>query len=306
MHQKTCAYTPQQNSVVERNHKHLLQVTRSLMLQSKLPKTFWGESILAATYIINRLPSVVLNWQTPYELLYNAQPNCSHLKAFGCLCYATNTLPYDNDTPLQKHLEPVGLTQPTIVPTILDISAEAPQTVETSQTRRTSRTRNPPVRMQDYVHITTSNDPNNILDHTNDFHEPLSYDDAKCKQAKCKQVWLDAMQEEFDALEKNNTWEITTLPSDKRAIGCRWVYKVKRRPDGSVDSYKTRLVAKGYSQVEGTDYADSFSLVAKLVTVRLFLAIAAAKRWNVHQTDINNAFLHSSLDEEDATSPRLP
>ena len=102
--------------------------------------------------------------------------------------------------------------------------------------------------------------------------EPISYDQA-CKD----KGWIDAMQSELSTLEQNNTWELTELPSGKRAIGSKWVYKIKLNPDGTVDRLKARLVAKGYHQKKGIDYQDSFSHVAKLVTVRLFLAIAAVK-----------------------------
>ena len=94
IHQKSCPYTPQQNGVVERKHKHLLQVARALMFQSNLPKRFWGESILTATHIINRLPSSAINWKTPYFCLHKEAPNLHLLKTFGCLCFATNTLPH--------------------------------------------------------------------------------------------------------------------------------------------------------------------------------------------------------------------
>ncbi|KAL0339458.1 UNVERIFIED_CONTAM: Retrovirus-related Pol polyprotein from transposon RE1 [Sesamum angustifolium] len=100
------------------------------------------------------------------------------------------------------------------------------------------------------------------------------------------------------ALDKNHTWEVTALPPGKKAIGCRWVYKLKLRDDGTVERCKARLVAKGYNQVAGVDYVDCFSPVAKAVTVRLFLAIASAHSWPLHQLDVNNAFLHGYLDEE--------
>ena len=93
LHQKTCPYTPQQNGKVERKHRHLLEVARSLMIQSNLPSKFWGDSILMETHIINMLPSSLLDWKTPYELLYRKPPYYNHLKTFGCLCFATNTLP---------------------------------------------------------------------------------------------------------------------------------------------------------------------------------------------------------------------
>ncbi|KAL0313239.1 UNVERIFIED_CONTAM: Retrovirus-related Pol polyprotein from transposon RE1 [Sesamum radiatum] len=124
-------------------------------------------------------------------------------------------------------------------------------------------------------------------------HEPKHY-----LQAKGCWEWEQAMQEELDALEKNNTWKVLDLPSGKKPIGSKWLYKVKLRPDGSMDRYKARLVAKGYNQVEGVDYIDRFSPIAKAVTVRLLLAVASSNNWPNHQVDINNAFLHGFLDED--------
>ncbi|KAK4384698.1 Retrovirus-related Pol polyprotein from transposon RE1 [Sesamum angolense] len=108
--------------------------------------------------------------------------------------------------------------------------------------------------------------------------EPRTY-----TQAKEHSEWQQAMHQELTALEENKTWEVVDLPSDKRAIGCKWVYKVKLKPDGSVDRYKARLVAKGYNQIEGIDYVERFSPVAKAVTVRIFLALASGYSWAIHQ-----------------------
>ncbi|KAK4400315.1 Retrovirus-related Pol polyprotein from transposon RE2 [Sesamum angolense] len=124
------------------------------------------------------------------------------------------------------------------------------------------------------------------------------FQDQESKKASKDIHWVAAMNLELQALEQNGTWELTSLPPDKRTIGSRWVFKLKLNPDGSIYRYKARLVAKGYNQIEGVDYFDSFSPVAKSVTVRVFLDIAASKSWPLFQLDVNNAFLHGHLDEE--------
>lgn len=123
--------------------------------------------------------------------------------------------------------------------------------------------------------------------------EPSSYE-----QAKVNNKWVKAMHQEIKALEENKTWTVTELPPGKIAIGCKWVFKLKRKPNGNIDRYKARLVAKGFHQIEGIDCTESFSPVAKLVTVRVLLTVATARKWSTHQIDINNAFLHGFLDEE--------
>ena len=106
------------------------------------------------------------------------------------------------------------------------------------------------------------------------------------------------MAAEIQALELNKTWILTSLPMHKTAIGCKWVYEVKFKADGTIEWYKVRLVAQGYTQAEGLDYHQTFAPVAKMVTVRCLLPIAAVQQWPIHQFDFNNAFLHADLDEE--------
>lgn len=110
--------------------------------------------------------------------------------------------------------------------------------------------------------------------------------------------WVDAMNVEMEALEKNNTWELVNLPSGKKPVGCRWVYSIKYNAAGEIERYKARLVAKGYTQTYGIDFQETFSPVAKLNTIRVILSIAANLEWPLHQFDVKNAFLHGDLEEE--------
>ena len=188
-------------------------------------------------------------------------------------------------------------------------SSTDPSVIETTEpsTRRVSK---PPRYLQDYecnsVTSCTEHPISNFLSYealsdpyqifinaVNSIPEPRNFAQA-CKLKE----WCDAMGVEITALEENNTWLICSLPEGKRAVGCKWVFKVKLNADGTLERYKARLVAKGYTQQEGIDYVETFSPIAKLSTVKLLLAVAAAKNWSLSQLDISNAFLNGDLDEE--------
>lgn len=104
--------------------------------------------------------------------------------------------------------------------------------------------------------------------------------------------WYAVMKDDFQALQRNNTWTLVSLPPGREAIEYKWVFGVKENPDGSIQRYKARLVAKGFYQREGIDYQETFSPVIKPTTVCMILTLALAKKWRVQQIDINNAFLN--------------
>ena len=106
------------------------------------------------------------------------------------------------------------------------------------------------------------------------------------------------MDKEIEALKVNNMWTLAPLPPSKTAIGYKWVYRIKYLPDGSIERYKAHLAAKGFTQKLSLDYSKTFSPVAKSVSIRIVLSLAAVKRWFLHQMDVNNAFLHGDLVED--------
>ena len=110
--------------------------------------------------------------------------------------------------------------------------------------------------------------------------------------------WRLAVFEEMNALKKNDTWEMVELPKGKKVVGCKWVFSIKSKADGSVERYKARLVAKGFTQTYGIDYQETFAPVAKINSIRVLLSLIVNSNWPLHQLDVKNAFLNGDLEEE--------
>lgn len=352
IHQKSTAATPQQNGVVERKHRHLLEVARALLFQSNLPTKFWGDCIQTVVYIINRSPLPSIGYTSPYERLFGNKPSYDHMRAFGCLCFV-NTLKqgrtkfearahpcvflgypfgqkaykiYDLTTKrvivtrdikfferhFPFHFSSKGLSHTTAhfflpISTIVSTPSstffdEFSTSYDTSQTidpstnesehffehepdttednnasnqavRRSTRLHNPPSHLKDYISTDSINahwcnlvNTDSFSDLHNNFDtqdhrlvEPTSY-----KQAIKDPLWVQAMKSELQALQQNETWKLVSLPYGKKPIGCKWVYKLKYKADGSLERHKARLVAKGYTQEYGVDYEETFSPVIKM------------------------------------------
>ncbi|KAM2856343.1 hypothetical protein PS2_000709 [Malus domestica] len=126
-----------------------------------------------------------------------------------------------------------------------------------------------------------------------DMDEPSTF-----RKAYTIPQWQNAMQEEFDALKAQGTWELVSPPQNRMVIRSKWVYKIKKNSDGSVARYKARLVAQGFSQEQGLDYSETFSPIVRHTTVWMILSLAAIRKWELRQLDIKNAFLHGELQEE--------
>lgn len=110
--------------------------------------------------------------------------------------------------------------------------------------------------------------------------------------------WKLAVKEEMNVLNKNNTLSITDLPQDKKEVGCKWVFTVKYKADGSVERYKARLVVKGFTQTHGIDYQEAFAPVATINSIRILLSLVVNFNWTLYQYDVKNAFLNGELHEE--------
>ena len=330
------------------------------MFQSHIPLSFWGDCILTAVFLINRLPYPNLDHKSLYQILTSKIHAYDQLKTFGCLCYKSTSpksrTKFDprakacvfigypsgfkgyklldlesNSISISRHV----LFHETIFPFAdsslsdtakaffkspdkpdvdlpsVTISSDEPSMsssdVNMPLAVLSSRTRRAPIYLQDYHCNFTSLFPLSRYLTYNKFSslhyafinsillcsEPLNFSEAK----KSKE-WCNAVDVEFSSLEDLDTWEVCSLHEGKSTVGCKWILKLKLHADGTVERHKGRLVAKGYTQKEGIDYVETFSPVAKMVTVKMILALAAKKKWILHQLEISNAFLNGDLNEE--------
>lgn len=156
-----------------------------------------------------------------------------------------------------------------------------------SSIRRSDRHRQKPDRYGVWINATTTGqyptEPKN-------FHEALTSPENK--------EWSNAMEKELLSLQKNEVFDLVKLPNDKKAIGCRWVFKRKIKEDGSVDRYKARLVTQGFAQQPGQDYDETFCPVVRYESIRYVIAMASQMGMMLHQMDVTSAFLNGELDNE--------
>lgn len=123
--------------------------------------------------------------------------------------------------------------------------------------------------------------------------EPVSI-----QEALEKINWKAAMQSEYDALLRNQTWTLVPLPPGKNIVGSKWVFKIKRHADESISRYKARMVAQGYTQAARFDFSETFSPVVKPTTIRVILTIVVHYSWKIKQLDVDSAFLNGTLQKK--------
>jgi hypothetical protein len=112
------------------------------------------------------------------------------------------------------------------------------------------------------------------------------------------QYWKKAVQNEMDYILTNGIWEICDCPVGCKLVGCKWIFKKKLKPDGTIDKYKARLVVKGFTQKEGEDFFDTYSPLTRLTTIHVLVTLVASLGLLIHQMDVKTSFLNGELDEE--------
>ncbi|KAK9020300.1 hypothetical protein V6N11_054789 [Hibiscus sabdariffa] len=309
-------------------------MVRSMMSHTDLPTSFWGYALETATFTLNRVPSKSVQ-KTPHEMWTGRRPNMSFMKIWGCKAYVKHQMStklepksenctfvgYPKETKgyyfynenkvfvartgvfLEKEfltnsgkgrnieLEEVQQQQ-VIEPEVEGISQaveENPTDLETQPLRRSTRERHEPER---YGFLVTTQGDVILVDQD----EPKTYQEAVASPDSEK--WLEAMRSEMDSMSENQVWTLVEPPEGIKPIGCKWVFKKKTDMDGNVQTYKGRLVAKGFRQIHGVDYDETFSPVAMIKSIRILLVVAAFHDYEIWQMDVKTAFLNGKLEED--------
>jgi hypothetical protein len=292
-----------------------MEMVRSMMHEKNLPKMLWAEAANTAVFIQNRLPTSVLTEMTPFEMWYNYKPSLRFLKIFGCVCFV-HVPQIKRDKLDKKAIKGIFVGYSTISKAY---KVYHPQNQKIAITRDVTFHEDAQwewVDSQESMLINKQIQPlqDKLIDSESIDDEPVrgtrSIEEiyqrsnvAVCEpdnyeEAQQNPSWQKAMEEEIFMIEKNKTWELVDRPEDKNIIGVKWIFRTKLNADSSINKFKARLVVKGYAQVYGVDYSDTFAPVARMDTIRLLLAVAAHRNWKVFQLDVKSAFLNGVLQEE--------
>ncbi|KAK9100306.1 hypothetical protein Scep_023736 [Stephania cephalantha] len=288
----------------------------------------WGEALLTANHILNRVPFKKLD-KSPFEIWRGENPHKT-LKVWGCLAkvqiplpkrtklgpktvdcvfigFAKNSAAY-RFLVVKSHIS--DISENSIIESVdaeffehifpfkenqsgSSLKRIVEESLDESSTSKVQEQELEPRRGK-RVKVTKNFGPDFVNMLTE--NEPQTYNEAI--SSPDAPLWMEAINSEIESILQNNTWELVDLPSGIKPIGYKWIFKKKLKADGTIEKYKARLVAKGYRQKEGLDYFDTYSPVSRITSIRMLISIAALYDMEIHQMDVKTSFLNGELEEE--------
>ena len=319
-HECTIPYSPAQNGVANRT---IVESARTMISCAGLPQSYWGEAVVTAAFIRNRVPTRTFKEKvSPYERWFGRRPDLSPLKIFGCVAYAhipdckrnkldkkavklrfvgycsksksyrlfdekTKKLIVSRDVTFNEDDFNIKDEEKKSIKTDIQVEEEGEQNPQ-ERSPYPDRQRRPPTRYGTDEFIESA-----INTSETDVHVP-----EDIVEAHKIPEWKAAADAEYGALLDNGTWELTQLPDGRKPIECKWIFKVKKGSDGGIQRFKARLVAKGYAQKYGVDYDETFAPVVRYSSIRTLLSLAIQNDMMIHQMDVPTAILNGTLEEE--------
>lgn len=317
IHQLTCAESPQQNGVAERLNRTLHDAIRAQLLAHSFCGALWSEALHHTVYTLNRLPRNGCD-HSPIENFYGKKFEHQFYE-FGHPCYVSvRKIKLTKLNERAKLMRFVGVDnvskgfrvwdghkvwvernvrfmssfgpspQTYHNDSYKDLEIDTKTDVETERSSTEFAPRRSPRLFEKQtgsclVVLTSGQEPSSYI-------EAITSEDSK--------HWEEAIKKELLNCKANKIWTKVAKPDKRKIVGCKWVFKIKRDETGKIDSYKARIVAKGFSQTEGIDYEETFAAVATSASLRLLLTKASKENLVVKQFDVTAAFLNGMLKEE--------
>ena len=325
----TVPHNPFQNGRAERFHRSVMDMARAMLIEAKLPNSFWEHAIRYAVYIRNRLSSKSdVQGRSGYERKYGEKPDISKIQTFGEICFyrlpktkwkisprgrKARFLAIDEvrkgyvlwDTTDKKiiHSRDVNfikgnsLVKMEVKPEVTDetvgpVDKERAERSDMGNEDEHKLRRSKRIRE---VNKRKINEANIVL--LEEGREPIKYIEVRLSRDRNK--WIDAMANEIAALTKNETWRRVRRPLGKNVISCKWVYKLKKGDSPDATVFKARLVARGFVQEYEKDYTNTYSPVAGKSSLRIFLIFACKFKLSINQYDVPAAYVKASLQGEE-------
>ncbi|MBW0509573.1 hypothetical protein O181_049288 [Austropuccinia psidii MF-1] len=309
VHSFSPAYTPKHNGFAERANRTILEKTRCMLNATKLPNSYWAETVSTATLLSNSVPTLSQHNHSPHTLWTGLPPRIkkkiliSRHVSFNELVFPQLKHQSDDQLPLSLPWEALDKPLPEHQP-LPNLTPDTQELVDEPQVEPNRR----PIRIKVIgprhpTLVSSAINPDNILPYprragallTTLDNTPNTY--SKAISGPPKEVWLEAINRELSSMEKLNVWDVVEIDPTYKLVGTTWVLKTKRDHLNKVVKHKARLCAQGFTQTPGVDFDKTYSPTGRLNSLRTLIAFLASNGLLFHQIDVKSAFINAPLAE---------
>nr|GFB02419.1 retrovirus-related Pol polyprotein from transposon TNT 1-94 [Tanacetum cinerariifolium] len=290
-HETSVARSPQQNDIVERRNRILIEAARTMLIYAQASLFLWAEASSSGPVLNEMTPATISSGLV--QKSSSSTPFVPPLRKDWDLLFQPMFDELLNPPPSVDHQAPEVINPiDDVIPPVQDDSTGSPSSTTVDQDATSASKYHTTTKIQSSFIPQDVEEDNLDIEVAHIGNDPLLVEPKTYKDALTQSCWIEAMQEELNEFERLEVWELVPRPDKVMVITLKWIFKVKLYKLGGILKNKARLVARGYRQEEGIDFEESFAPVARLEAIRIFLVYATHKNMVVYQMDVKTAFLN--------------